>query len=162
MVFAVFIFAPVLPLLAQKNISIGQFNMVVRGKNIFSYNELGLYAKTPHALEIYVEITPDSIFVAELQKEKAGDLLYDMVFIYSAKRVDLDLSIMTTEPYDLIKEPQGLIKIVLSTKGLQSVIRMEAVYGTKKKIKESMMVNDMRIITENRDQADRMMEQIRH
>jgi hypothetical protein len=160
-VFTLFICLNVATLLGQKIVSIGTFNLHIRGENIFSYSELGLYAKSPHPIEIYLKITHDSIFVSELQKERVDDVDYDMVFIYAAKRLDLDLSIMTTEPHDLIKEPTGLLKIVLSTKGLKSTIRMDAIYG-KPKIKETMMVNGMRIITENNDQARRIMDQIKN
>ncbi len=98
---------------SQKIATLGDSTFYIKGEKIVSYNELGLYASTPNWIEIYLYLTKDSIIVTELQKPLQSDDKYKIICTTYANLSACNTNDIYTEKYDLIKEPENYLKVIV-------------------------------------------------
>lgn len=138
-------------LYSQKQATVGTKGFVIPGDKVIEYEELGLYAKQTHWVEVYLQISKDLVTVTELQSETSTSTTYTYIYIYRFKRESLNYETIQTVKYDLIRLPENLLKVEVSIKENAELGTLEAwsVNGSLGSTKE----NGFRVIVGSNDQA---------
>ena len=135
----------------QKNMRVGDKSVLIKGENIYSFEEVLLDEYTSKWVEVYLFNSEDSIIVSEIQKPSSKSEICETVFIYSVAKNNIDFIKTSVEQHNShLEKPKTLYKVHLHTIDFADKVKTDSYYV---KDYQSSNIHDLRILVRDINQG---------